>query len=212
MRSMAILLTLAAGLLASRALAQQPQPDPAPIVEAMEAAPEQGGGGKKKEEAAVVLLLLLLCSPAALVSLVTIRTAVSLGIAALFPGATERGREQMVARPWMAFLWGAFLALLVLALASLLQSAGDAAGLLVLLLLAAAVAAAAVGSTCICEWLGGRLFELMPRREPSRAGKLVLGSIVLPLLAITPPGIPVFLCVLLPLSLGTCRLAMARPR
>jgi len=179
---------------------------------AADAAAEQGGGHqKKREEAFVLLLLLAICAPAALVALIAVRTAVSLGLAAIWPGATERGGDLLSERPWLALGWGAFLALFVLALFQMLQSAGGAAGLLAVLLLLITILAGAVGSTCLCEWLGGRLYALMPHREPSRCGRLVLGSAVLPLLLITPPGWLAFPFVAA-LSLGTCRLALGKAR
>ncbi len=85
------------------------------------------------------------------------------------------------------------------------------AGLLAVIVLLLTILAAAFGSTCVCEWLGGRLYELMPHREPSRCGRLVLGSIVLPLMMITPPGWVALLFVIA-LSLGTCRLAIGGSR
>jgi hypothetical protein len=188
-------LALFASLLAAPLLAQAPGDDPdqpavvqAAADETADADQTGGGGGKKKEEAFVLLLLLAVVLPAAMVAVLTVRTALSLGIAALWPGATERGREQMVARPWLALGWGTFLTLFLIGVFSVLQNLGDAAGLLVVLLLLATIAAAAFGSTCLCEWLGGRLYELMPAREPTRWGRLVVGSIVLPLMIVTPPG------------------------
>jgi len=144
-----------------------------------------------------------------LVGVLTVRRRLSQGVRRSAGAPARGGADEGVRVAGLG--WGAFLALFVIALFGLLQNAGDVAGLLAVIVLLLTILAAAFGSTCVCEWLGGRLYELMPHREPSRCGRLVLGSIVLPLMMITPPGWVALLFVIA-LSLGTCRLAIGGSR
>ena len=208
-----LLLALAALLAALPAPAQGPDEDePHAVAQQVEAQPAQGEGqepgGRSRTQPLMALLLLLL--PAVGGGIVVARTGLSVTIAALFPGFTDRSRRWVLERPALCFANGLFLGLVAFLLIVALGQAGDGGQLLAVLLLLLTVSLTLLGSVGVCEVVGQRVYELLPHAEPSRLARVIAGTVALVLALLVPPCWPLIPFVLA-IALGACRLGLKEP-
>ncbi|MCC7491663.1 MAG: hypothetical protein IT204_04925 [Fimbriimonadaceae bacterium] len=156
------------------------------------------------------LLGIVIALPFALASLLALRWAVSLVVAATWPDRTRRGAAWLLRRPWLCVGWGALLGLCGLALLHVVGQLGPGGQLPAILLAGGLVLAGAIGSTSLCEALGERLVELRGELSADRYRRLTLGSWLLMPLLISPLGW-ILAPFLITASLGAWRLGGSAP-
>lgn len=155
--------------------------------------------------------LALLAAPFLLLAAVAVRTGISVASAAVFPTLTRRSRTWLAQRPWLCFVQGAFMGIVVLILAAVANNAGDGGKLLAVLLFLLLGAGVAIGGTAVCEVIGDGVCALRNGVEPStRLASLVNGSVA-GMLALLAPPLWLLVPFVLACALGAFRLGFREP-